>query len=167
MAAIESVCPGCALEMPRRPGANYEGDYNTSRECWEVYTEVLEREFSNALLFGQVHQTTVDTYAVQHAGGNHRDKSVAVHLCGLYLVLERAARPTAVPPLLQRLAARVRVWPHFPPPPSVNELTVFDVGLAESREDHVRLVREWAKSVWLAWSLHHGELGEFVARHLD
>lgn len=148
MNAMESICPGCGLAMPRRVNACYDGDYNTSPECWEVFTEVLGKEFSNALLFGRVHQLTVDAYAAQHAGGHHRDKSVVIHLSGLHLVLERGLRPTVVPPLFQQLATVVRVWPHLPPPAERSAMTVFEVALAESVEDHARLVRGWAQSVW-------------------
>ena len=58
--------------MPEDPAANYRAYFNASPECWSVFTEVLGSEFSSALLFGQVHQLTVDTYAVQHAGGKHQ-----------------------------------------------------------------------------------------------
>ncbi len=105
----ETTCPGCGLKMPRRDTASYDGYYNTTPECWEVYTEVLSAEFSNAVLFGQVHQLTVDAYAVQHAGGPHPDKSVGVHLAGLYLVLVRGIRPMNVPRLLQDLARQVEI----------------------------------------------------------
>ncbi len=82
------------VEMPERIGASYDGSYNTSPECWEIFTEILGKEFGDAVLFGQVHQLTVDTYAAQHAGGGHRDKSVIIHLGGLHLVLDRGLRPT-------------------------------------------------------------------------
>ena len=153
--------------MPRRVNACYAGDYNTSPECWEVFTEVLGKEFSNAVLFGQVHQLTVDAYAAQHAGGNHRDKSVIIHLSGLHLVLDRRLRPTVVPPLFQQLATVVRVWPHLPPLAVKWAVTVFDVALAESVEDHARLVREWANCVWRAWSPHHQAISDFLVEHLD
>lgn len=55
--------------MPASPKADYDGYYNCSAECWSVCTEVLGSEFGNALLFGHVHQMTVDTYALQHAEG--------------------------------------------------------------------------------------------------
>jgi hypothetical protein len=167
MNAIESLCPGCGLRMPRCPDAVYDGYFNTTPECWDVFTEVVGKEFGNAMLFGQVHQLTVDAYAAQHAGGNHRDKSVVVHLCGLYLVLDRGLRPTMVPRVFQRLAAMVRVWPHFSRPDAISEFTVFDVALADSIEDHTRLVREWAKFVWQSWSPYHQELKNFLSEHLD
>src|SRR5438128_326311 len=99
--------------MPISDRAVNHSYYNTSPECWGLYTEVLGAEYSNAFLFGQIHQLTVDTYAVQHAGGLHPDKSIDIHLFGLYLVLERDLRPTNVPPLLQRLAGAIQAWPHF------------------------------------------------------
>ena len=90
--------------MPLSDAVVNRGYYNTSPECFSVYTEVLGDEFGNVLLFGQVHQLTVDTYAVQHAGGVHPDKSIDVHLVGLYLGLERGLTSTRVPKLLKRLA---------------------------------------------------------------
>ena len=153
--------------MPRQESAVYDGYFNTSPECWGVFTEVLESEFSNALLFGQVHQITVDTYAVQHAGGKHPDKSVVVHLTGLHLVMTKGVRPTGVPSLLQRLASRVKVWPHLTPPARFSDITVCDVALAESMEDHVNKVRGWSGAVWEAWSEHHAELARLVSQHLD
>lgn len=152
--------------MPARESAVYEGYYNTSPECWLVYTEVVGSEFSHVVLFGQAHQLTVDTYAVQHAGGPHPDKSIGIHLCGLHLVLERGLAPTAVPPLLQRLAAGIDRWPHFPPPSNTGSLTVFDVAIADSPKAHIERVREWAASVWGAWSAHHAAVAALVSHHL-
>jgi len=70
----ETVCPGCKLSMPENRSLTYDGYYTVSPECWNVYTEVLQAEFSNMVLFGQVHQLTVNTYAVQHAGGIQKSK---------------------------------------------------------------------------------------------
>ena len=114
----------------------------------------------NAVLFGQVHQLTVDAYAVQHAGGQHPDKSVCVHLVGLYLMLERGVAPLEVPPLLQRLASGT-TWPHLDPPKAHASLTVYDVAIAEAPQTHAMRVREWAAEVWGVWSAHH-----YVAREL-
>jgi hypothetical protein len=163
----ESICPGCGLKMPASSRPIKQGYYNTSMECWGLYTEVLCAEYSNAFLFGQVHQLTVDTYSSQHAGGPHPDKSVVVHLAGLFLMLERGIRPPNVPPFLQRLGAGVETWPHFTPPADVGPMTVFDIALCESPEEHMKAVREWARIVWDCWSEHHAELSSFISRHLD
>jgi hypothetical protein len=126
-----------------------------------VYTEVLAAEYSNALLFGQVHQLTVDAYAAQHAGGPHPDKSVAVHLIGLYLVIERGMKTTEVPKRLQQLAESTAQWPHFEPPQSVWPITVLDVALAD---DHAAKVREWSGVVWRAWAAQHAAVAELALR---
>jgi len=153
MALQMRTCPGCALEMPLS-GRRYDRKFHASAECWSVFEEVLAAEFQNAVLFGQVHQLTVDTYAVQHAGGQHPDKSVCIHLVGLYLMLERSVPPVEVPPRLQCLASRVS-WPHLDPPEERASFTVCDVALADSPQTHALRVREWAAQVWRAWSRHH------------
>jgi hypothetical protein len=163
-ATKEVVCPGCGLAMPPRKTNTSGSYYNTSVECWDLYTEVLGTEYSDPVLFGQVHQLTVDSYAVQHAGGPHPDKSVTVHLCGLYLALEKGIRSPYIPPLLQRLAAAIDVWPHCEPPAEKVALTVFDVAFCDSSEDHARVVREWARAVWAAWSEYHAELARLVSQ---
>jgi hypothetical protein len=145
----ESRCPGCALVMPAGNAIRYDGYFNASAECWSVFTEVIGREFSNAVLFGQVHQLTVDAYASQHAGGRHPDKSVNIHLAGLCLVLDRGFAPTAVAPRLQALASAISAWPHLEPPAIAWSQTIFDVAIAG---DHIAAVREWSAGVWEAWS---------------
>ncbi|HUP47342.1 MAG TPA: DUF5946 family protein [Thermoanaerobaculia bacterium] len=160
MTTEESACPGCGLHMPRRPSLTAHGYYNASPECWSVYTEVLGAEYSNAVLFGQVHQLTVDTYAVQHAGGEHPDKSVDVHLAGLHLVLVRGISPPEVPPYLQRLAGAVSEWPHFDPPRMQWATTVLEVALAG--DAHAAAARKWSGEVWQAWSAHHGRLAAWL-----
>ncbi len=163
----ERACPGCGLRMPPRAALNEHGYYTASPECWSVYTEVLAAEYSNAVLWGQVHQLTVDTYAVQHAGGPHPDKSVDVHLAGLHLVLVRGMRPPYVPPMLQRLASSRPTWPHFDPPRAEWPLTVFDVAIAAGEfDEHVRAARAWSACVWDAWSAHHHSIAAFVEQHL-
>jgi hypothetical protein len=153
--------------MPRS-GKTYDGSFHASPECWSVFGEVLAAEFQNAILFGQVHQLSVDTYAVQHAGGPHPAKSVCVHLTGLHLVHERGMAPVQVAPILQRLASGVSSWPHFEPPDDRGPLTVFDVAMAAgSVHEHVSIVRRWSTQVWKAWEPHHAAVAAFVSDHLE
>ena len=159
---MNRTCPGCGLEMPLRENAVNGGYYNASPECWAVYTEVLANEYSNALIFGRAHQLTVDTYAVQHAGGTHPDKSMAIHLCGLYLALDRGVALTSIPPIFQQIAAETTQWPHFAPPAARWSLTVLDVALAASPEEHVQKVRAWAAEVWAAWVEWRGGVAGLV-----
>lgn len=165
MASLMRPCPGCGLEMPLGD-RTYDGYYHASPECWSLYGEVLAAEFENAVLFGQVHQLTVDTYAVAHAGGSHPDKSVCIHLVGLHLMLERNVAPVDVPPYLQRLAGVVRSWPHFSPPTSRGPLTVFDVAVADSSHEHAARVRQWAAQLWYDWGPHHEAATELAGKCL-
>jgi hypothetical protein len=155
-----TTCPGCGLERPSsdRP---YDRKFHASAECWALFEQVITAEFQDAVLFGQVHQLTVDAYAVQHAGGRHPDKSVCVHSAGLCRVLERGFPPMNVAAQLQRLVRRAS-WPHFEPPAARAKLTVGDVALADSPPAHAALVREWAGQVWQAWSAHHDVVRQIV-----
>ena len=154
MESPRSRCPGCGAELAA--GAlPYRGYYHTSAECWSEYTHVLAVEYQDTALFAQVHQLTVDAYAVQHAGGPHPDKSVAVHLVGLYLVLERDFKSFDVPPRLQALASVVTKWPHFEVPKCRALLTAHDLAKAGSPREHATRVREWAEQIWSMWSAHH------------
>ena len=107
----ESQCPGCRLRMPVDASTAYDGYYHCSAECWSVYGEVLGTQFSNAIIFGQVHQMTVDAYALQHAGGIHKDKSIAIHLAGLHAAYNLGIPQMQIPRLLQRLASNIQDWP--------------------------------------------------------
>ncbi len=162
----ERKCPGCKLRMPLQPQAAYGGYYHCSPECWSVYGEVLGFEFSNAVVFSQVHQMTVDAYAVQHAGGPHPDKSVTVHLAGLHAAHELGLHPMRIPGLLQSLANNVSRWPCFEPPAWSGPLTVFDVALAGSPAEHVKRAKKWSRFVWDAWSSHHGHVAALVEEYV-
>jgi hypothetical protein len=150
-----STCPGCGLVRPASDLV-YDRKFNASAECWALFEQAIAEEFQNPAIFGPAHQITVDAYAVQHAGGRHPDKSVCIHLVGLYWTIERALAPTDVPPRLQRLAGRATSWPHFEVPAARASLTVHDVVLASGApEAHVRAVRAWGRAVWDVWEVHH------------
>jgi len=161
----EVVCPGCGLNMPKKESAVCNSYYNVSPECWDLYTEVLAAEYGNAFLFGRIHQLTVDAYAVQHAGAKHPDKSVMVHLTGLHLAFVRGLQSFQIPPILQSLASSVQIWPHFTPVEEKVSITVFDVALCSTTEEHIQVVREWAGSIWKAWTPYHYEIANFISNH--
>lgn len=130
-----------------------------------MYGEVLAFEYGNAIAFGQVHQLTVDAYAAQHPGGTHPDKSIAVHLAGLHASLDLGWPQIRIPTLRQRLSETVKDWPHFAPQDKPGAVTVWDVALADSLEEHIARVRQWADVVWQCWHVHHREIAEFVERY--
>jgi len=142
--------------------AVYDGRFHASPQCWSVFAGVLQSEFQDALLFGRVHQLTVDAYAAQHAGGPHPDKSVCVHLVGLHLVLERGIAPVNVAPRLQQLASATSDWPRFEPPAERGPLTVFDVATSGSRDEHAARARAWAEQVWASWRAQHAAIAQIA-----
>jgi hypothetical protein len=159
----EVVCPGCGLSMPKKESTVCNSYYNVSPECWDLYTEVLAAEYGNAFLFGRIHQLTVDAYAVQHAGAKHPDKSVMIHLIGLHLAFVRGFQSFQIPTILQRIASSAQSWPHFAPVGERIPLTVFDVALCSTTEEHMEIVRKWAGLIWDAWSVYHFEIEDFIS----
>ncbi|MGI8829087.1 MAG: DUF5946 family protein [Candidatus Limnocylindria bacterium] len=155
LAALIEPCPGCgATFLPRPDGAIH--DYiGASPACWAAFGELLAREFQDPA-YGWIHRHTVDVYTVQHPGINDRRQrqSVALHLIGLDQWLELGMDTRMLNPITQRLASERRDWPWLEPPMTY-ELTVLDVLAATSADEHGHLVREWAESVWQAWSPHH------------
>jgi len=161
------ICPGCGLDLPPDDTASYDGYYNTSPECWSLYSDVLTKEYENSTLYEQCHQLTVDAYAVQHAGGDHPHRSVGLHLTGLHLVLEAGVSPTEVPQLYETLEEEAEPWPGFTPPRMPDDLpTIRTVAEAETTADHANRARAWAGDVWEAWSPYHDVVASLVALHL-
>lgn len=154
----ETVCPGCGLVMPRDATAASHAYGLSSPECWSVYGEVMAAELDDPVGLGPVHQLTVDAYFAQHPTGGHPDKSIAIHLVGLWLTQAEGLATGEVPRRQQRLATERTGWPHLEPPARRGSVTAFDVALASSREEHVALVRRWAAEVWRAWAAHHDEI---------
>ena len=155
MSRKEAICGGCRNRLPANDRQTYQGYYHCSPECWAVYSEVLGYEFSHVVAFSQVHQLTVDSYALQHAGGAHRSKSLAVHLVGLYAAFELQMPGRTIPGLLQRVAGSTTAWPEFHRPSWTGPLTIFEVALAASELEHIRRVQKWARFVWEAWTEYH------------
>ena len=150
-----SPCPGCGGLFPDTDGPTH-AYIGASPGCWAAYGEVLAKEYGE-YRYPPVHRLTVDTYAAQHPGSPSRRsiQSVAGHLISLYVVLERgfdAKRATAA--IREAVAQRSRfVW--LEPPPTLGAFTVLDVARATDLAEHVRLVEQWANSVWDAWGERH------------
>jgi hypothetical protein len=161
-----TTCPGCQLELPHDASAVYTGDFNTTPECWLLFTQVLGVEYSNVVAFAHAHQLTVDTYAVQHAGGPHPDKSIDVHLSGLHCILNLELPPAMISRIRQQLAQSVQEWPHYPPPTDRSPLTVQDVVDADSIQAHIDGVNKWAAAVWDTWSAYHSRIADLVRHHV-
>lgn len=150
------ACPGCGALLPPSdsPGHPYIG---ASPACWAVYGEVLAREYGE---YGMppVHRLTVDTYASQHPGtpSPQSIQSVAVHLVGLYVVLERGFDLRKAARVTSEAAAYRSSYSWLEPPDLARGLTILDVVTSQGVERHEEHVWEWARHVWDTWTPHHG-----------
>ena len=155
MPQAASRCPGCGAVFAARGGATHPY-IGASPECWAVYGEVLAAEYVDASRRG-VHRLTVDAYAVQHPGEPARRpaRSVAIHLIGLCLALDRGYSSDAVGPAVDGIVARLEAFHWLEPPPFRGLTTVRDVVGAPTADEHRRRVEAWARDVWATWSPHH------------
>lgn len=157
-----STCPGCGLVRASAATITH-GYIGASPACWELYGEVLVREYG-AYAAHANHRVGVDAYAAQHPGvpGPQSTQSVAMHLMRLCLVFERGMRPAAGRVAAQLLARPAGVaW--LAPPQDRGAITVAHVAAAQDVAEHERRVGEWGRSVWDAWAVHHAT----VRRWLD
>jgi hypothetical protein len=128
----------------------------SSPGCWRAFGQVLAREYSDPALLA-VHRLSVDSYAVQHPGGDSRQaiQSVGVHLARLCLFLERGLSPEQANEAMLRIARTKSSMFKLVRPRSLGTITVADVLAAGGPEQHVEAVMAWAGSAWDAWSVHH------------
>jgi Family of unknown function (DUF5946) len=150
-----SRCPGCGVELPATGGPAH-AYIGASPECWALYGEVLEPDYGNRNM-PAIHRLTVDTYAAQHPGtpGRRAEQSVALHLGGLCMVLERELDPDYVHRAMAGMTERPRPFGWLEPPVSLGSVTVQDVLDASCHEERDARVRDWALDVWRAWEPHH------------
>jgi len=121
-----------------------------------MYNEVLGRQMTD-VSYGRARLLSVNAYAVQHPGhrGRRTAQSVAVHLAGLCLALERDADDPTITRRMSGLADARSEHPWLEPPASLGELTILDVARARDADEHAEVVRRWARRSWGAWGEHH------------
>jgi hypothetical protein len=156
------ACIGCGADVPAIDGPTHRY-MESSPGCWQLYGEVLAREYSD-LAFWASHRLTVDTYAVQHPGRPSLQtiQSVAVHLISLCLLLEQKATPEYAIRAMRAAAAVSERFKWLPPPSSMGGMTVVNVHGARDAESHAKRVRAWAEAAWSAWSQHHQTVRSWI-----
>jgi uncharacterized protein DUF5946 len=160
-----SDCPGCGLRMPDT-GGRLDRRRNVSPACWHLYGEVTGYELTHLPTLGRFHQLTVDAYGAQHPGSGARPIGVAFGLIGLHLALERGLTGLEVQGAHRQLAARFGDWPTFERPERQAPLTVLDVAMAGSPEEHGEIVQRWAAAVWASWHASHAQVLRLIDERL-
>jgi hypothetical protein len=149
-------CYGCGAAVKDTPGRPHRY-IGAVAGCWEVYCEILAKEYGEFRYPQPTHRFTVDTYAVQHPGEPNRQaiQSVNAHLVRLYLVIEKGWNVERTTEALKSVVRNRDTLSWLEPPNPNGSRTVVDVVKAHNLEDHRRLVEEWARDVWTAWRNHH------------
>ena len=128
--------------------------------CWALFGEVLAKEYGDPS-FMAVHRLTVDAYAVQHTGRPERRaiQSVAVHLIGLYMTLERGFDASQATQAIKNAANRSSSFTWLAPPASLGTTTILDVHrVGDDAHRHRIVVAQWTRAAWAAWEPHHAQI---------
>ncbi len=159
------ACYGCGARVGDAPGKPHKY-LGTVWGCWEVYGQVLAREYS-AGEPDVTHRLTVDAYSLQHPGAPSRQtiQSMNVHLVSMHLILERGATAGQALHGVRETLKAASQFEWLEPPVPNGSITVLDVAPARDMEEHGRLVDLWARDVWQAWSPHHDYVREFARRN--
>ena len=114
----------------------------------------MSREFGDPPGYGAVHLLTVDAYLLQH-DEDHSRQSSPFHLLRLCTLLEFGASPAIGAKTAKPLITMGKSLPELNPPKHRGKLTIADVYKASSTQEHQRIARAYAKSVWDTWQAHH------------
>lgn len=160
-------CYGCGALVKDTPGEPHKY-IGAAAGCWEVYGEILAKEYGEYGYPQPTHRLTVDTYAVQHPGkpSRHAIQSVNVHLVGLHLVLEQGLSGPEATKAIGKILEHTDQFVWLEPPASNGRITVLDVVKARDLEEHRRLVETWAKDVWKAWAQYHIQVRGLAKQYL-
>ena len=99
------ACVGCGALVPDTEGPTHRY-IGASPGCWVAYGRLSENEASD-FRYMRHPQLTVDAYFAQHPGepSPQSIRSVAVHLVGLHLQLERETSTEGLYATRQRIAS--------------------------------------------------------------
>lgn len=160
--STKQKCPGCGglFDLMDGPTHRY---MISSPACWDHYGQILAREYTEPALL-LTHRLSVDTYAVQHPGDGSRQaiQSVGLHLARLMVQLDSSLKPLETNDVMLGLSKHKAALPLLPGPASYS-ITVADLPLSATSEEHIASVREWARATWNAWSRHHDFIRRWVA----
>ncbi|MDX2152973.1 MAG: DUF5946 family protein [Bryobacteraceae bacterium] len=116
-------------------------------DCARLRDDLLARDFEQPALYWQYHRLAVDAYCVQHAAYVESAKSLAAHLCGLCIALERGNDQGALRQLQRWLSTNPAiVKPALPA--HRGKVTIERLRGVSTPEEYGRSVEEWARSAW-------------------
>jgi hypothetical protein len=139
----EEQCPAC--------GASVKGG---RAGCQALFDEIMLRAYSDPP-YAATYPLALDAYCMQHPESyGHSAKSYAAHLMRLCCGLEHGGDHKVLEAIQKWLnGAAALEKPEVPK--YRGTMTVADLKAARNAEEHTKLVREWAESVWAAYARQH------------
>ena len=136
------TCYGCGALVRNLPGKAH-AYIGAAAGCWEIYGQILAKEYGEYGYPELTHVLSVDTYAVQHPGlpGRQAIQSVNVHLARLYLLLEAGTSAGTAAKALSQILKKKDQFIWLEPPIPNGHIAVRDVARAEDLASHQELVR--------------------------
>ena len=156
------ACPGCGLAAKKTDGPVHRYLGSTAY-CWAKYGELLAREYQD-FEYMKVHDLTVDTYALQHPGGESPQtiSSSNVHLASLYAYFERGVPVSELSKIKQNVVRLKDQFVWLPPPEEPAGVTVADILQARSAGEHSESITHWARAVFDTWRDNHGTASDLL-----
>ena len=153
--SLHSPCPDC--------GAPAAGDREGCQALWDA---IAAKAFAD-LQYASVRDLAFDAYCMQHLERYCRSaKSYAAHLTRLCCGLEYAGDP--------QVYAAIQKWLNGAPPvsgpqdlPFLGKITVADVAAVKTGDAFRKQAREWAESVWEAFTPQQALARSWVRLALD
>lgn len=161
-------CIGCGAGVLETDGSTHKY-LGASPGCWKIFGYILAKEYSDPA-YMTVHRLTVDAYALQHPGDKSPQtiQSVNLHLMALCAALEYHVAYPFIPKIMNKRVKEYKgIFTWLTPPESLGNITVVDVAKATHVEEHEKLVQDWAKSVWNAWSEYHKITAAYLHRVIE
>jgi hypothetical protein len=149
-------CIGCGGLFPEVEGSAHRY-LESSPGCASACGELFACHYSDMRFYADVYRLANDAYAVQHPGRPSRQtiNSVGVHLIRLCLTFEHNLPSSLANDAVLAAGRRKKAFFWLQPPSSMGATTVANFHGSLSGTEHKALIREWARSAWAAWSLHH------------
>jgi hypothetical protein len=162
MTSKKITCFSCGALVPDIAGPVHK--YLASAPgCWNMYGEILAKEYAVENYDPILHRITVDAYAVQHPGVPSKQtiNSANFHLIRLYSIYEKDLDPAHASTIMKNVSESKELHTQFKwldPPSFDSTINVADVIQAKDLDEHKKIFMKWGQSVWNAWKEKHGNV---------
>jgi hypothetical protein len=149
-------CFGCGALVENIDGKPHKY-IGATQGCWNLYGQVLAKEYCEYKYPETIHRLTVDTYSVQHPVHPCKQsiQSVNIHLISLYLILKKNFNGQMATKIIGNILNNKPIFEWLEPPIPNGIKTIIDVLNAKNIEEHEIKVIEWSNDVLNFWHKKH------------